>query len=110
MTEKIESQADKRRLLTRQERDDVYDSIPVEDGGTVGAERLAFCKAQDAKSYAAGLAEGRGEVVDWIKEQPRECGAERVFVLPSYVSISSTFKPIIFQDAWQAKLKEWGIE
>lgn len=59
MTEKITPQADEGRLLTRQERDDVYDSIPVEDGGTVGAERLAFCKAQDAKSYTAGLAEGR---------------------------------------------------
>jgi len=35
------------RLLTKDERDEVYDA---ESFGTVGEERRAYCKAQDANA------------------------------------------------------------
>lgn len=36
------------RLLKKAERDEVYDSLPA--NATVGAERIALCQAQDAKT------------------------------------------------------------
>lgn len=41
------------RLLTKEERDAVYDALPTD--ATCGDERMAFCKAQDAKTCQATL-------------------------------------------------------
>jgi len=55
------------RLLTKQERDEVYDTIPTTDS-TVGAERLAYCKAQDAKTASILKAKCDKRVERTIKE------------------------------------------
>jgi len=59
--------------------------------------------------YEVGFAEGKKagikEVVDWIEGLIRECGAEM-----TADGLKGTFKPIIFREDWQAKLRDWGID
>ncbi len=57
--------------------------------------------------------EGRREVVEWIESLENESGAENVYEtrgLTSSIYISAFFKPKIFRDKWQAKLKDWGVK
>ncbi len=53
---------------------------------------------------------GIKEVVDWIQQLAREHEAIRQFHPDRSITLKGAFKPIIFDDEWQAKLKEWGLE
>ncbi len=52
-------------------------------------------------------------MVEWIESLENESGAENVYEtrgLTSSIYISAFFKPKIFRDKWQAKLKDWGVK
>ncbi len=55
----------------------------------------------DERSYLAGKAEGKREVVEWVEKQGKyNVDGEDVIVYPIE----------IYGADWQAKLKAWGIE
>ena len=77
------------RLLTKQERDEVYDAIPITET-TMGAERSAYCKAQDAKTLR--------KLVEWLDDN---CFSD---------STEDGVDRIIRAKDWQWLCKEVGLE
>ena len=93
-------------VMTGKQVDSEMDRIEKLDTSYTTAE-LELCKAQAEISFKAGIR----EVVEWINSLPRTHGAEYVFEkYGSPPDIHPTFKPRIFTNEWQAKLKEWGID